>query len=29
LMQNGMRQDLSWKNSAKKYVEAYERVRKM
>jgi len=29
LMQNGMRQDLSWKNSAKKYVDAYERVRKM
>jgi len=24
-----MRQDLSWKNSAKQYVQAYERVRKM
>jgi starch synthase len=29
LMQNGMRQDLTWKNSAKKYAEAYERVRKL
>jgi len=29
LVQNGMRQDLSWKNSAKKYVEAYDRVRKL
>ncbi len=29
LMQNGMHQDLSWTKSAKKYVEAYERVRKM
>jgi len=29
LMQNGMRQDLSWKNSAKKYLEAYDHVRKL
>ena len=29
LMQNGMRQDLSWKNSAKKYLDVYERARKM
>jgi starch synthase len=29
LMLNGMRQDFSWKSSAKKYVEAYERIRKM
>ena len=29
LMLNGMRQELGWKNSAQKYVEAYERVRKM
>jgi starch synthase len=28
LMQNGMRQDLSWENSAKKYLQAYERVGK-
>jgi starch synthase len=27
LMRNGMRQKLSWTDSAKKYVEAYERVR--
>ena len=29
LMMNGMRQQLGWKNSAKKYLEAYERARKM
>jgi starch synthase len=29
LIQNGMRLDLSWKNSAQKYVEVYERTRKM
>jgi starch synthase len=29
LIQNGMRLDLSWKNSAKKYLELYDRIRKM
>ena len=29
LMQNGMRQELSWQNAATKYVDAYQRVRKM
>jgi starch synthase len=29
LMQNGMSQKFGWDNSAKKYVEVYERVRKM
>jgi len=29
LMLNGMAQELSWKESARNYVEAYERVRKM
>jgi starch synthase len=29
LVLNGMKQDFSWKESARKYVEAYERVRKM
>jgi starch synthase len=29
LMLNGMGQELGWENSAKKYVAAYERVRKM
>src|SRR5437899_6039241 len=29
LMRNGMRLDLSWKESARKYVEAYVRLRKM
>ena len=29
VMLNGMRQELSWTTSAKKYVEAYERVRKL
>jgi starch synthase len=29
LMLNGMRQDFSWTKSATKYVEAYQRVRKM
>jgi starch synthase len=29
LIQNGMRLDLSWKQSAQKYVEVYERTRKM
>jgi starch synthase len=29
LMLNGMSQDLSWRISAKKYLELYERVRKM
>ena len=29
LMRNGMSQDWGWTNSAKKYVEAYERLEKM
>ena len=29
LMLNGMRQELSWKESARKYVEAYERIQRM
>ena len=29
LMRNGMSQDLGWTNSARKYVEAYERLEKM
>jgi starch synthase len=29
LMLNGMKEELSWKNSAKKYVEAYERLQKL
>jgi starch synthase len=29
LMLNGMAQDFSWKESARQYVEAYDRVRKM
>jgi starch synthase len=29
LMRNGMSQNLGWANSAKKYVEAYERLEKM
>src|SRR5262249_55834685 len=29
LMLNGMRQELSWKSSAQKYVKAYGRVRKL
>ena len=29
LMRNGMRLDLSWKESARKYVEAYDLLRKM
>ena len=29
LMRNGMSLDLSWKESARKYVEVYDRLRKM
>jgi starch synthase len=29
LMLNGMRQELSWKESARKYVQAYERIQRM